>query len=280
MTGGIACRRKGGDMDASSTISLNTGRRMPILGLGTWELTNDTPGTIVKALELGYRMIDTSGDYGTQPGIAEGIRRSGVERSDLYIVTKVEEDEDPYEATKHNVGDLGLEYADLMLIHRPPPSGPGVDLWRGLLRARDDGLTRDVGVSNYSTAQIEELIRATGEVPTVNQIEWTPFGWDPGMLEYCRGRQILIQAYSPLTRGERLHGDVLQKMATELRQTPAQILLRWNLQVGTVPLPKANRHDHLEEDLDIFGFDLSDTQMDRLGRLNERWSSLGALQYV
>ncbi|MFN2588657.1 MAG: aldo/keto reductase [Actinomycetota bacterium] len=268
-------------MDGQSTVTLRTRRKMPVLGLGTWQLTNETAGTIAKALEIGYRMIDTSGDYGTQPGIADGLRRGDVERSGVYIVTKVEEDEDSYESTHRNVAELGLEFADLMLVHRPPSSGAGVDLWRGLIRARDEGLTRDIGVSNYSTAQIDELVDGTGEVPAVNQIEWTPFGWDRDMLEYCRAREIVIQAYSPLTRRKRLDARVLKEIAGECGRTPAQVLLRWNLQLGTVPLPKANRLDHLEEDLAVFDFELRDEQMDRLERLNERWSSLGSsLQYV
>src|SRR5918996_4797811 len=191
-------------MRLDSTLPLLTGRAMPVLGLGTWQLTHDTAGTVEEALRLGYRMIDTSSDYGTQPGTGEAIRRSGLERRQIYLVTKVEEDEDAYDGTVRDLQELGLDYADLMLIHRPPARGAGRELWEGLIRARDDGLTRDIGVSNYAIDQIEELIETTGEVPAVNQIEWTPFGWSREMLEYCREHRILIQAYSPLTRIERL----------------------------------------------------------------------------
>jgi 2,5-diketo-D-gluconate reductase A len=177
---------KGIDVDANSETVLHTGNRMPVLGLGTWQLTDDTPGTVENALRLGYRLIDTSGDYGTQPGIGEGIRRSGIERSGFYLVTKVEETDDSYEATVKNLAELGLDQADLMLIHRPPSSGPGEALWRGLIRAKEDGLTRDIGVSNYSIKQIEALIEATGKVPVVNQIEWSPFGRNAPL---CEGKQ-------------------------------------------------------------------------------------------
>jgi diketogulonate reductase-like aldo/keto reductase len=268
-------------MDIRSTLQLRTGLEMPILGLGTWQLTDDTAGTVEKALALGYRMIDTSGDYGTQPGVGEGIRRSGLDRDEIFLVTKVEENEDAYESTVGDLRELGLDYADLMLIHRPPPRGAGTDLWEGLLRAKKDGLTREVGVSNYSIRQIDELVAATGEVPVVNQIEWTPFGWSAEMLEYCRNAEIVIQAYSPLTRVERLDDDRLTGIAGEYGKTPAQVLIRWNLQLGTVPLPKANRQNHLEENLDVFDFELSNAHMEQLNELNEQWSSLGrSLQYV
>lgn len=279
--GGRHDERERRDMDVRSTFQMIGGREMPVLGLGTWELTDDTPTTVAKALELGYRMIDTSGDYGTQPGIAEGIRRSGVDRDDFFLVTKVEEDDDAYQATVKNLRELDLDYADLMLIHRPPENDPGTELWDGLMRAQKDGLTREIGVSNYSTEQIDALVDATGKVPVVNQIEWTPFGWSAEMLEYCRDAGIVIQAYSPITRNERLDDERLRNIADAYSKTPAQIVLRWNLQLGTVPLPKANSVNHLEENLQIFDFELGDTHMSELKALNEQWSSLGdSLQYV
>jgi 2,5-diketo-D-gluconate reductase A len=268
-------------MRKQSTVSLNTGSRMPTVGLGTWQLSDDTPQTIENALALGYRMIDTSGDYGTQDGIGEGIRHSGIDREDIYLVTKVEEDDDAYEATTRNLSELDLDYADLMLIHRPPESGAGTGLWEGLIQARADGFARDIGVSNYSIQQIEELINATGEVPAVNQIEWSPFGWSAEMLDYCRERHIVIQAYSPLTRGARLNDHRLGKIAADYGKTSAQVVIRWNLQLGVVPLPKANTPDHVKENLRVFDFELNDEDMAKLNDLNEQWSSLGPrLQYL
>jgi 2,5-diketo-D-gluconate reductase A len=163
-------------MNKESTIPLHTGNTMPILGLGTWQLTNDTAGTVAYALALGYRLIDTSSDYGTQPGIGEAIKNSNIDRKSIYVVTKVEETDDAYARTKSNLEEMGLEYADLMLIHRPPPTAAGEELWQGLIRAKNEGLTRDIGVSNYSVALIDKLIEASGEVPTVHQIERSPFG--------------------------------------------------------------------------------------------------------
>jgi 2,5-diketo-D-gluconate reductase A len=260
-------------------IFLHTGNTMPAMGLGTWQLTDHTADTIADALKMGYHMIDTSGDYGTQPGIGEGIRRAGVDRDDFYLVTKVEETDDAYEATKRDLDELGLDYADLMLIHRPPRNGAGEDLWRGLIRAKKDGLTRDIGVSNYSVDQIEALIEATGEVPVVNQIEWSPFGHGEEMERYAHDRNIVIQAYSPLTRGTRLDDKELAEIAARYDKTPAQVLIRWNLQRGTVPIPKANQREHLKENLDVFDFEMEEDDLAKLDALNERYSSLGSLPY-
>jgi 2,5-diketo-D-gluconate reductase A len=268
-------------MDINATLELHTGRRMPVLGLGTWQLDRDTAAIVEEALHIGYRMIDTSGDYGTQAGVGQAIRRSALPREQVYLVTKVEENEDAYDATRRNLDELGLDFVDLMLIHRPPPFGAGVSLWEGLIRARDDGLARDIGVSNYSIAQISQLAESTGEVPAVNQVEWTPFGWSQEMLDFARQQHLIIQAYSPLTRARRLNDERLGRIAAAHGKTPAQALLRWDLQLGVAPLPKANQRHHLSENLAVFDFELSEGQRAELDALNEQWSSLGtSLQYA
>jgi 2,5-diketo-D-gluconate reductase A len=253
---------------------------MPILGLGTWQLTNDTVDTVAYALELGYRLIDTSSDYGTQPGIGEAMKNSTIDRESIYVVTKVEETDDAYERTKANLKELNLEYVDLMLIHRPPPTGAGEELWEGLIRAKKEGLVRDIGASNYSTELIDKLIEAGGEVPTVNQIEWSPFGHSRDMMKYCAEKKVIIQAYSPLTRTKRLDDDTLAQVAARYNKSPAQILIHWNVQLGTNPIPKANQKKHLEENISVFDFEISDEDMKTLNDLNEGYSSLGSLPYV
>jgi 2,5-diketo-D-gluconate reductase A len=267
-------------MDTHSTVPLHSGNRMPVIGLGTWELTDDTAATVARALEIGYPMIDTSGDYGTQAGIGEAIRKSGVPRESFYLVTKVEETDNAYRATQNNLLELDLEYSDLMLIHRPPDDGVGEVLWEGLRQAKREGLTRDIGVSNYTIGQMRELTDVTGEQPAVNQIEWTPFGCSSEMRDYCRKNHIVIQAYSPLTRAQRLDDEALAEIAARHGKSPAQVLIRWNLQNGTVPIPKANQVRHLEENLSVFDFVLTGEDMATLNDLNEHYSALGTLPYV
>lgn len=168
-----------------------------------------------------------------------------------------------------------------MLIHRPPASGAGGELWRDLAQARADGLTRDLGVSNYSTELLDRLIAATGETPVVNQVEWSPFGHSADMLHYCQERGIAIQAYSPLTRAERLDDATLGTVAAKYGKTPAQLLIRWNLQIGTVPLPKANRQGRLQDNVEVFEFEISDADMATLNEMNTHYSALGpTLQYL
>jgi diketogulonate reductase-like aldo/keto reductase len=267
-------------MNISSKKLLNSGHRMPVLGLGTWQLTESTAKVISRAIKTGYPMIDTSGDYGTQPGVGQGIKDSKVARQDIYIVTKVEETGDAYDGANENLKQLQLDYVDLLLIHRPPSSGAGQNLWAGLIQARDEGMTKDIGVSNYSEDQIQELIDASGEVPAVNQIEWTPFGHSQDMFDYCRENHIVIQAYSPLARREREDDDTLRQLADKYHKSPSQIMIRWNLQRGTVPLPKANNYLHLRENIDVFDFDISEEDIATLNALNEEYSALGALPYV
>lgn len=267
-------------MDRNSTVSLRSGNEMPVISIGTWQLTHNTAQTIVEALDQGYPMIDTSGDYGTQPGIGEGLRRSGRKREDLYLVTKIEETDDPLVASANNLNELGVDYVDLMLLHRPPEEGTGRRLWEGLIKVREEGLAKDIGVSNYSMELVVDLIDATGEVPAVNQVEWSPFGHSNNFLEHARHHGIVVQAYSPLTRATRLDDARLNEIAKRHGRSPAQVLVRWNLQRGTVPLPKANKPKHIRENIGVFDFELSGDEMNNLNALNERYSALGSLPYI
>jgi 2,5-diketo-D-gluconate reductase A len=264
----------------ASTVRLLSGRRMPALGFGTWQLKHHTAETVRQALEAGYRLIDTSADYHTQRGIGEALRDFGIARDEVFVVTKIEESDDAYEATRRNLAELKLDYADLVLVHRPPERGVGEARWQELRRAKRDRLTRDIGVSNYSIEQIEELVYRTGELPVVNQIEWTPFGHSPRMLDFCHDNGIVIMSWSPLTRGTRLNDDKLCSMAARYGRTPAQMLIRWNLQMGVVPVPKANHVEHLRDNLHVFDFEIGQSDMIKLRTLNEHYSALGRLQYL
>lgn len=265
----------------AATVTLNSGAEMPALGLGTWQLTGDEAIEGARhALEIGYRLIDTADDYRNQAELGEGLRAAAVERDELFVVSKVEEDEDAYEATRQRVADLGIDRLDMCLIHRPPPSGAGEELWEGLIRARRDGLTREIGVSNYTSGQVDRLIEATGETPAVNQLEWSPFGHSEEVLAHARDAGVAIQAYSPLTRAERIDDGTLAEIAAAHGKTPAQVLLRWDIQIGVATVPKAAGARHREQNLDIFDFELDEDELRRLAGLNEHYSSLAGLPYV
>lgn len=253
---------------------------MPVIGLGTWQMSHNDSDLIRRALETGYRMIDTSGDYGTQEAVGKAVRKSGLSRDKVYIVTKIEENEDAYRAVRKNVEEMGLAYADLILIHRPPAYSAGEDLWRGLIRAKEDGIAKDIGVSNYSIDQMNQLVQASAYIPAVNQIEWSPFGHSLEMLEYCQDNDIIIQAYSPLTRENMTDHALLKSIASSYDKTPEQVILRWNIQLGTVPLPKSANTYHQKENVDIFDFQISEDDMAALNSLNEQYSSMSSLQYI
>ena len=259
---------------------LPSGHRMPLMGLGTWNLTVRTVETLCNALEVGFRMIDTAPDYHTQRGIGDAIRACGFERDAVYVVTKIDPKEDAQAAIRKSLGQMRLDHIDLALIHEPPEHGVGETAWQGLRRAKREGLVRDIGVCSYSIDAIEELVYRTGEMPAVNQIEWTPFGHSPRMLDFCRENEIIIQAWSPLTHGKRLGDDKMGPMAARYGKTPAQLLLRWNLQLGVVPLPKANHVQHQRENLNVFDFEILPQDMTRLNALNEHYSARGELAYL
>jgi 2,5-diketo-D-gluconate reductase A len=268
------------DLTPASCIELRTGREMPVIGLGTWMLTSHTPESVQHAFELGYRMVDTSADYQTQPGIGKAVRRYNQPRESLYVVMKVEPEENGYDAARRNLEELKLAYADLVLVHRAPEKGVGEKLWEQLIRAREEGLVRDIGVCSYKIEQLRSLAENTGEVPAVHQLEWSPFGHSLDMLSFCRAREIVLQAYSPLTRGKRLQDERLVEIALKHRKSPAQVILRWDLQHGVVPIPKAYREDHQRDNLNIFDFALDEIDMGTLDGLNEQYSALEKLDYL
>jgi 2,5-diketo-D-gluconate reductase A len=269
-----------GELRPESTVDLRGGAKMPVIGMGSWMLTSHTAEVVQHGFELGYRMVDTSADYHTQSGVGRALLRSDVPRDAVFISTKVEETEDGYDATVKNLKELRLAYADLVLIHRAPKTSVGEKIWRGLMRARDEGLTRSIGVCSYKIAQIQALADQTGEMPAVHQIEWSPFGHSLDMLNFCRSQEIVVQAYSPLTRGQRLKDERLAEIALKYGKTPAQVILRWNLQHGVVPIPKAYREDHQRQNLAVFDFELDATDMAILDGFNERFSALGELEYL
>lgn len=261
-------------MLTDSTI-LNNGVKMPWLGLGVFMISNpaELTAAVESALQTGYRSIDTADIYGNEKGVGEAIRASGLPRQELFITTKLwnERQAEGYDASlkafENSLLRLGLDYLDLYLIHWPI-EGKSVAAWRALVKLYQDGRTRAIGVSNFSAAQIDELIQATGIVPAVNQIELHPWRSQKPLLAYCREKGIQAEAYCPLMRGRISEVPNLAEIAARYGKTPAQIVLRWELQNGVVVIPKSVHAARIRENSEIFDFSLTQSDMAAIDVLN------------
>jgi 2,5-diketo-D-gluconate reductase A len=248
---------------------LGAGVAMPMVGFGTWQLTSRRGyEAVMWALEYGYRHIDTATMYRNESEVGRAVRDSGVDRGEVFVTTKLQpRDADRARATLgESLRALRTSYVDLWLVHWPPRGRALVPLWREFLALRDEGLCRSVGVSNYSIAQIDELITATGQRPAVNQIPWSPVRYDPALLAAHADRGVHVEGYSPL-KGTRLGDRALAEMAAAYGVAPAQVILRWHLQLGITVIPKSARPERMARNLDLFGFSLSPEDMARLSRL-------------
>jgi diketogulonate reductase-like aldo/keto reductase len=251
-------------------------REIPSIGLGVYK---SEPGPVTKqavqaALDIGYRHIDTAFIYNNEADVGEAIANSGLDRQDVFVTTKLWNDDHGYENTlqafDRSLELLGLTYIDLYLIHWPVPVHR-LDTWRALERLTLDGRVRDIGVSNYLARHIDEILDCTSVVPTVNQIELTPYNYRTRLdtVEKCRHNNIVIEAYSPLTKGRKLGDPVLVEIGENHGKTPAQVLIRWALEQGFVVLPKSTRAERIAENFDVFDFSLSASEMQRLEDLDE-----------
>ena len=245
------------------------GAQLPMLGLGTWQSRGDDAYTAVTtALELGYRHVDTATMYGNQAQVGRALADAGLPRDEVFVTTKLPPDAAGRERATlaQSLDQLGLDHLDLWLIHWPPRGHPAPEVWQQLVDARDEGLVRAIGVSNYSPAQLDELAEATGVMPSVNQIPYSPTDHDPVLLAAHRERGVVVEGYSPLKRTPLDH-DVLADTAANHGVSPAQVVLRWHLQRDVVVIPKSVRRERLAENLDIFGFTLTLEELDAIDAL-------------
>jgi diketogulonate reductase-like aldo/keto reductase len=253
---------------ATATVPLRSGAAMPLLGLGTWRLAGrEAYDTVRYALDVGYRHIDTATMYRNEAEIGRAIGDSGIDRSEVFVTTKLPAQRAGRErqTLARSLHDLSIDQVDLWLIHWPP-GGAGVDTWRRLLELRSEGLARDVGVSNYSPGQIGELVAATGEAPAVNQVRWGPTLYDPALLEHCASHGIVLEGYSPF-KTSKLDDPVLRAVADRHEVTPAQVVLRWHIEHRVVVIPKSSQHERLESNADVFGFTLDAGEIARIDAL-------------
>jgi diketogulonate reductase-like aldo/keto reductase len=254
------------------TVALPGGVRMPMLGFGTWQITGRRAYEAVRAaLDAGYRHIDTATMYGNEAEVGRAIRDSGVPREDVFVTTKLlpADAGRERESIAASLAALDTGYVDLWLVHWPPSSGrQRVATWREFLAVRDEGLARAVGVSNYDPAGIDALIEATGEAPAVNQIRWGPSLYDARLLADHRDRGVVLEGYSPF-KSTNLGDPVLATIAEAHGVTPSQVVLRWHLDHGVVAIPKSVTPERIRENIDVFGFSLTESerrQLDALGR--------------
>jgi len=232
---------------------------MPLLGFGTWQITGQQARLASAwALEAGYRHLDTATVYRNEAEVGAGLADSGVAREDVFITTKCPPRNAGRELAtlERSLELLGTDHVDLWLIHWPPDGSVGVGLWEALIGARSAGLARAVGVSNYSLAEIDELVSTTGVTPAVNQIEWSPMLFDLAQLEGHRERGIVLEGYSAL-RGGTLDHPVVNEIAARLGRTPAQVIIRWHLEHGVVVIPKSVVRERIVANADVGGFELS-----------------------
>jgi diketogulonate reductase-like aldo/keto reductase len=261
-------------MDVSHSLELLNGVRVPALGLGVYRSPpgEETRSAVRQALELGYRHVDTARVYGNEEDVGAAIRASGLPREEVFVTTKLGNRSHGYdralEAFEQSLTALGLDYIDLYLIHWPVPEGRR-ESWRALERIYSEGLARAIGVSNYTERHLREVLSHAEVAPMVDQMEFHPFLYRRDLLQFCRERGILVEAYSPLTRGRRLDRPELQEIASRQGKTPAQVLLRWGLQHDLVVLPKSTRPERIAENAALFDFELSDDEMARLDALDE-----------
>jgi 2,5-diketo-D-gluconate reductase A len=253
-------------------VTLPAGGRMPMVGFGTWKLRGrEAHDAILVALAVGYRHLDTATMYANEADVGRALADSGLDRGDVFVTTKIRSSDAGKAGSilRQSLRALGTDYLDLWLVHWPPrDQGMRLQLWSELLAARDEGLVRDVGVSNYRLAQLDELISFSGQPPAVNQIHWNPPRHDAAVLTGHAKRGVAMEGYSPL-KDTRLDDPVLAKIAAAHGVTPAQVVLRWHLEHDITVIPKSAKADRIAANFDLFGFSLSADEVasiDGLGR--------------
>ncbi|MCR6656891.1 MAG: aldo/keto reductase [Opitutus sp.] len=258
----------------AATTTLNNGVKMPWMGAGVWQINSDdeTSRVVQAAIAAGYRRIDTASLYGNERGVGEGIRQSGVARDQIFVTTKVWNDDMRTgrieEALEKSLQKLGFDYVDLYLLHWPV-SGKIIPAWQALERLYREGRVRAIGVSNFMIPHLEDLLSSTRVVPAVNQIEFHPYLQSRALLNYCRGKNIQLEAWSPLMQGgPLLQNPVLEDIARAHGKTPAQIILRWDLQMGVATIPKSARAERLAANANVFDFTLSEAEMRAIAGLD------------
>ena len=255
-------------------ISLRGSETIPQLGFGVFQVPRaETAEVVTRALTAGYRHIDTAAAYRNEAGVGQGLHASGLDRSEVFITTKLWNDDQGYDEAKRalhaSLGRLELDYVDLYLIHWPVPAHDRyVETWRAFIDMRDEGLIRTIGVSNFQPAHLRRVIAETGQTPAINQIELHPYLQQRGLRREHEELGILTEAWSPLAQGAALDDPAILEIARSHERTPAQVVIRWHLQTGNVVIPKSVTPERIEQNFDVFDFGLSDAEMRAIDELD------------
>jgi diketogulonate reductase-like aldo/keto reductase len=256
---------------------LSDGNHMPMLGLGVWQVPNGAAcvNAVRWALDLGYRHIDTAQGYGNEESVGRALRDSGVPRREVFLTTKFHPGRkfrrlwrnDPVDTAEQSLRRLGVDYVDLYLVHWP--EGGPTWAWPRMERARELGLARPIGVSNFSPSELEEVMAAGMIPPAVNQVQFSPLEYRRALLDACRRRNVAVEAYSSLGTGRHLSNETIERLADRTGRTPAQVILRWCLQHDLPVIPKSIHRERIAENAQIFDFVLSDKDMAELDALDQ-----------
>jgi 2,5-diketo-D-gluconate reductase A len=264
-----------GKAAAIPTVSLNDGNTIPVIGLGVAELSDsETEQAVSTALEAGYRLIDTASAYGNEEAVGRAIAASGVPRDELFVTTKLATEDQGFQrsqdACKASVERLGLDYVDLYLIHWPAgDAGKYVDSWGGLMKLKEDGVTRSIGVSNFHAEDLSNVIDLSFFTPAVNQIELHPLLNQAELRAVNAEYGIVTEAYGPLGVGKLLENPAVASVAQAHGKTPAQALIRWSIQLGNVVIPRSANPERIKSNLEVFDFELTDDEMATLNGLDD-----------
>lgn len=254
-------------------VEMNDGRSIPVIGFGVWQVPDDVVvDATLKALEVGYRHIDTAYLYLNERGVGEALRRSGLDRDDIFVTTKVWNTDHGYDETLRafdkSTGLLGIDEVDLYLIHWPTPARDiYLDSWRALIRLREEGRARSIGVSNFHEAHLRKIIDETGVIPAINQIELHPWLPQTHMRDIDARLGIKTEAWSPLGSGRLIDDPVIAEVAAKHGKSPAQVMVRWSMQLGNIVLPKSVTPERIEQNIDVFDFVLDDADMAAIATL-------------
>jgi diketogulonate reductase-like aldo/keto reductase len=257
---------------SGSTRTLADGTTIPVVGLGVWQVPDgpECENAVRWALELGYRHIDTAQAYGNEASVGRAVRDSGVPREDVFITTKFyprARGGDPAAELERSLRRLEVDHVDLYIIHWP--EGGATWAWPGMEQALSGGHTRAIGVSNFSVQELEQVIDAGSTTPVVNQVQFSPFEYRRTLLDYADQQGVAIEAYSPLGTGRHLNRREVREVSERVERTPAQVLIRWCLQRGTIVIPKSTHRERIEENAQVFDFKLSDEDLADLDGLDQ-----------